>query len=35
MDHLNIFNAYKKSYNHEDELTRSFLPLVKILFFNW
>ena len=40
MDHLNIFNAYKnKSNNHEDELTRSFLillkniPVVQILFF--
>lgn len=40
MDHLNIFNAYKnKSNNHEDELTRSFLillkniPIVQMLFF--
>ncbi len=30
MDHLNLFNAYKnKSNNHEDELTRSFLILLK------
>lgn len=40
MDHLNIFNAYKnKSNNHEDELTRSFIillkniPIVQMLFF--
>ena len=40
MDHLNIFNSYKnKSNNHEDELTRSFLillksiPIVQMLFF--
>ncbi|NMA85018.1 MAG: hypothetical protein GX962_14280 [Epulopiscium sp.] len=40
MDHLNLFNAYKnKSNNHEDELTRSFLillkniPVVQMLFF--
>ena len=30
MDHLNIFNAYKnKANHHEDELTRTFLTLVK------
>jgi hypothetical protein len=30
MDHLNVFNAYKeKSMYHEDELTRTFLILVK------
>lgn len=41
MDHLNIFHAYKnKSPNHEDELTRSFLilvkhiPVVQMMFFN-
>ena len=40
MDHLNIFNSYKnKSNNHEDELTRSFLillkniPIVQVMFF--
>ena len=40
MDHLNLFNSYKnKSNNHEDELTRSFLilikniPVVQMLFF--
>lgn len=40
MNHLNLFNAYKnKSNNHEDELTRSFLillkniPVVQMLFF--
>ncbi|MEO2075905.1 MAG: hypothetical protein ABGX20_11085 [Bacillus sp. (in: firmicutes)] len=40
MDHLNLFNAYKnKSNYHEDELTRSFLillkniPMVQIMFF--
>ena len=40
MDHLNLFNAYKnKSNNHEDELTRSFLillkniPLLQVMFF--
>lgn len=40
MDHLNLFNAYKnKSNNHEDELTRSFLillkniPVIQIQFF--
>lgn len=40
MNHLNIFNAYKhKSNNHEDELTRSFLilvkniPMVQVIFF--
>lgn len=40
MDHLNIFNSYKnKSNNHEDELTRSFLilikniPMVQVMFF--
>ncbi len=40
MNHLNIFNAYKnKSNNHEDELTRSFLilvkniPMVQVMFF--
>lgn len=30
MDHLNVFNSYKnKANNHEDELTRCFLILVK------
>ncbi|MEY9975686.1 hypothetical protein [Lysinibacillus sp. RC79] len=30
MDHLNVFNAYKnKAHHHEDELTRTFLILVK------
>jgi hypothetical protein len=40
MDHLNIFNSYKKkSNNHEDELTRCFLilvknvPIVQVMFF--
>lgn len=40
MDHLNVFNPYKnKSNNHEDELTRSFLillkniPIVQVMFF--
>jgi len=40
MDHLNIFNSYKsKPNNHEDELTRSFLvmlkniPMVQVMFF--
>lgn len=40
MDHLNIFNPYKnKSNYHEDELTRSFLilvkniPVVQVMFF--
>lgn len=40
MDHLNVFNAYKNlSNNHEDELTRSFLilvkniPMVQVMFF--
>lgn len=40
MDHLNIFNAYKnKANHHEDELTRSFLilvknvPIVSVMFF--
>lgn len=40
MDHLNLFNSYKnKSNNHEDELTRSFLilikniPMVQVMFF--
>lgn len=40
IDHLNIFNSYKnKSNNHEDELTRSFLvilkniPIVQVMFF--
>src|SRR5690554_3062057 len=40
MDHLNVFNAYKnKANSHEDELTRSFLilvkniPIVQVMFF--
>ena len=40
MDHLNVFNSYKnKSNNHEDELTRNFLillkniPIVQVMFF--
>lgn len=40
MDHINIFNPYRnKQNNHEDELTRNFLilvkniPLVQIMFF--
>ncbi|QNU67676.1 hypothetical protein EHE19_004165 [Ruminiclostridium herbifermentans] len=40
MNHLNVFNAYKnKSNSHEDELTRSFLilvkniPMVQVMFF--
>ncbi len=41
MDHLNLFNPYRnKSSNHEDELTRAFLillkniPLVQMMFFD-
>jgi hypothetical protein len=40
MNHLNVFNAYKsKSNSHEDELTRSFLilvkniPMIQVMFF--
>lgn len=40
MNHLNIFNPYKnKPHHHEDELTRSFLillkniPVVQMMFF--